>query len=506
MEGDMFWEDYDEVMEDYLPTLEDLQAMGLDPEDLQDLPDEDLYQLLQEYMMGEYEADYRAGMEAPLDDEFSLTQHIQECSWPVARQGLDMMVPLLLLCGSLRVSALLDIPMSLLHIVCAASGLFLLWNTFGVLTAYIVGVSLLSYILLLWLSYKGLKHKGPITGVACIATLILWELCLADPRDWHRIRGAQMILVMKVISLGFDLDHGVVPAMIGLQEYLGYTFCVGTVLFGPWVSFNSYKSMLQPNPLSFMWILRVIVNFFLALVCLNVSVCIAPFLFVQYKSKWLSAYGDAASFRYSHYFVSYFSSASSVLAGYGAVSQSDGSVKWEFSVAKPWHIELPRSLVDVVTNWNIPMHYWLKNYVFKTSAHLGKFAAILLTYIASSVLHGLNFQLAAVLLSLGVYSYIEHVFRSKLADTFSACINARKCKNVCVHEYKAMNPLVILVNLLFSGLAIFHLAYLGVVFNTDSELQEEGYTMKHTLDTWSRLNYASHYVVLGTYLFNWLIQ
>ena len=33
----------------------------------------------------------------------------------------------------------------------------------------------------------------------------------------------------------------------------------------------------------------------------------------------------------------------------------------EFSVAKPLHIELPRSLVEVVTNWNLPMHYWLKN-------------------------------------------------------------------------------------------------------------------------------------------------
>ena len=30
------------------------------------------------------------------------------------------------------------------------------------------------------------------------------------------------------------------------------------------------------------------------------------------------------------------------------------------SVSRPHHIELPRSLVEVVTNWNLPMHYWLK--------------------------------------------------------------------------------------------------------------------------------------------------
>ena len=32
----------------------------------------------------------------------------------------------------------------------------------------------------------------------------------------------------------------------------------------------------------------------------------------------------------------------------------------DLSVAKPLHMELPRSLVDVVSNWNLPMHFWLK--------------------------------------------------------------------------------------------------------------------------------------------------
>lgn len=64
--------------------------------------------------------------------------------------------------------------------------------------------------------------------------------------------------------------------------------------------------------------------------------------------------------------------------------------------------QFPRSLLNVVTNWNIPMHQWLKTYVFKKMRpHFGAFVAILTTYVASSLLHGLNFQLAAVLLSLG---------------------------------------------------------------------------------------------------------
>ena len=31
----------------------------------------------------------------------------------------------------------------------------------------------------------------------------------------------------------------------------------------------------------------------------------------------------------------------------------------DLSVARPLNIELPRSLTEVVANWNLPMHFWL---------------------------------------------------------------------------------------------------------------------------------------------------
>ncbi|XP_074023761.1 protein-serine O-palmitoleoyltransferase porcupine [Numenius arquata] len=58
-------------------------------------------------------------------------------------------------------------------------------------------------------------------------------------------------------------------------------------------------------------------------------------------------------------------------------------------------------MADVVTNWNLPMSRWLHTYVFQTARRLGTFAAVLGTYAASALLHGLSFHLAAVLLSLG---------------------------------------------------------------------------------------------------------
>ena len=139
---------------------------------------------------------------------------------------------------------------------------------------------------------------------------------------------------------------------------------------------------------------------------------------------------------------------------------------WQLQVTQPHNVEVPRSLVEVVVNWNLPMHAWLKKYVFKQarknfgewfgfytffmswqgtkesrqggvkpiwvdslSSKLsskkyiswyhwqGSGVAVMATYGASTLLHGMSAQLAAVLLSLGLYTWVEHRFRSNWNDT-----------------------------------------------------------------------------------------
>lgn len=63
----------------------------------------------------------------------------------------------------------------------------------------------------------------------------------------HIFTGAQMILSMKVISLAFDISSGAVEVLPSLLEVTGYLFHVGTVIFGPWVSFQEYKNILFQN-------------------------------------------------------------------------------------------------------------------------------------------------------------------------------------------------------------------------------------------------------------------
>lgn len=72
--------------------------------------------------------------------------------------------------------------------------------------------------------------------------------------------------------------------------------------------------------------------------------------------RWWTAYRDAVSFRSSHYFVSFASEASAIMSGYGL--QED--LTWNLPVSRPHHIEIPRSLVQVVVYWSMPMHTFLK--------------------------------------------------------------------------------------------------------------------------------------------------
>lgn len=118
------------------------------------------------------------------------------------------------------------------------------------------------------------------------------------------------------------------------------------------------------------------------------------------------------------------------------------------------------------------------------------------------MLHGLNFQLAAVLLSLGFFTYVEHHIRARLAQIFNACVLAVACPPACGHRHKWLHPYVMLFNVLAAALTVWHLAYLGQMFisQTDDsddaaggdQMQEVGYSYAHTLAKWSSMGWSSH--------------
>ncbi|XP_076244843.1 protein-serine O-palmitoleoyltransferase por [Calliopsis andreniformis] len=318
-----------------------------------------------------------------------------------------------------------------------------------------------------------------------------------SPVIWHKIRSVVMTMAMKTISVAIDkVDSNDLP---DVYSYMGYTFCGVTCLFGPWMSFKDYISIRNTNNQDKWWILYTVQYGFLSFLFLTMSNCWTQWMVMDNSWKWLLAYRDALSFRTSHYFISYIASTLLLLGGFPNALTT---------IVKPLKIEFPRSLVQVVIYWNMPMHFWLKTYIFRPSMkYLGKFGAVTVTYLTSALLHGLNFQLAAVLLSLGFYTYVEFQLRSMLASIFDACIASKQCaKNKCTHTHNTHNSWwVFLTNMMFSGLSVFHLAYLGLMFDT-SELQETGYSYVHTIEKWSQLGFVSHWVVFATYCIYFLIR
>ncbi|XP_063280937.1 protein-serine O-palmitoleoyltransferase porcupine, partial [Prinia subflava] len=272
-------------------------------------------------------------------------------------------------------------------------------------------------------------------------------------------------------------------------------------------------------PQSAAWARKALRSLGLALLCLLVSTCLAPFLF----SSLLPLYGARPcagasspggsvptraplSFHFSNFFVAFLSEATATLAGSGHSLQHE-HLRWDLAVSRPLRVELPRSMAEVVTNWNLPMSRWLHTYVFQTARCLGTFAAVLGTYAASALLHGLSFHLAAVLLSLGLITYAEHALRQRLAAIFDACVLSKRCPPSCSHRHK--NALwVRALNGALGALALFHLSYLGALFDVEAEdaVEEQGYGMAYTVRKWSELNWASHWVTLGCWVLARLLR
>uniref|UniRef100_A0A8C9QK24 Protein-serine O-palmitoleoyltransferase porcupine n=1 Tax=Spermophilus dauricus TaxID=99837 RepID=A0A8C9QK24_SPEDA len=398
-------------------------------------------------------------------------QLLQGCLLPTVQQGLDQIWLLLAICLACRLLWRLGLPSYLKHASTVAGGFFSLYHFFQLHMVWVVLLSLLCYLVLFLCRHS--SHRGVFLSVTILIYLLMGEMHMVDTVTWHKMRGAQMIVAMKAVSLGFDLDRGEVGAVPSPVEFMGYLYFVGTIVFGPWISFHSYLQAVQGRPL--------------------------------HSMSWLRAYESAVSFHFSNYFVGFLSEATATLAGAGFTEEKD-HLEWDLTVSKPLNVELPRSMVEVVTSWNLPMSYWLNNYVFKNALRLGTFSAVLVTYAASALLHGFSFHLAAVLLSLAFITYVEHVLRKRLARILSACVLSKRCLPDCSHRHR-LGLGVRALNLLFGALAIFHLAYLGSLFDVDVDdtTEEQGYGMAYTVHKWSELSWASHWVTFGCWIFYRLI-
>ncbi|XP_058122008.1 protein-serine O-palmitoleoyltransferase porcupine [Anopheles ziemanni] len=391
-----------------------------------------------------------------------------------------------------------------------------------------VTLYVMQWLLHRWFSKTARYIKSPFILIAYgIGNLLLSELLEPSPEAWNRVRGTQMILLMKVLSLAFDTeDNMALRNQLGVLSYCGYILCPANVILGPWVSFSDYlhiwrasagglesKQTRSTGRRMLIHVFRLAINALMAVAFLLTSNCMIDYLLAPAANwKWVRAYGRALSFRTSHYFIAYLSQ-SSMLAAAADWSRADDDrslmvpVSSLYRVSSPLAVEFPRSLVQVVTAWNIPMHLWLKRYIFRTTKRpFGTGAAIALTYIISSLLHGLHYRLWITLLTIGSWTYVEHEIRKKLAAIYSACVLVGKCPEACVmHQHKGKSLFSIVINALFFLLNVFNLIYLGCIFESTEGPPEEVHHDTSIFGRWTELNYASHWLLVFAYLFYFII-
>ncbi|XP_045464121.1 protein-serine O-palmitoleoyltransferase porcupine [Harmonia axyridis] len=331
---------------------------------------------------------------------------------------------------------------------------------------------------------KFAKDIGPIVKVAFIASLIISEHFLIEKEIFITIRGILMIFVMKILHL---LDETRERANYpNILQYLGYTVCGANILFGPWMTYQDYKGLYyEPKKKNVYWILGIFKSFAISLIFLTVSNCWATYFISDSSNRWLLAYRDALAFRFSHYFVSSLAEMGMVCAGFRNCHPEEKF--WSYTIVSPLDIEFPNSLSTVVTKWNQPMHLFLKRSIYLPMRKYGQFSAIMVTFLVSSFLHGLELRVSVVLLSLGVFSYLQVKSRSLISDALDVCLNVKTCKS-CTHKYKRNNIAVKLCLFTYSFASILHLAYLGI-------LMDPGSSDLSILDQWSNLYYVSHVIM-----------
>lgn len=185
-------------------------------------------------------------------------------------------------------------------------------------------------------------------------------------------------------------------------------------------------------------------------------------------------------------------------------------------------------------------HYSHHTDIFRNVKRYGKFNAILLTYVVSSSLHGLNIQLAAVLLSIGIFTFVEFHLRNSLAEILDACVAASRCnskivdspennsdttssttnnasaaedsvnrtliKVTCSKGHRNTTALfwVKMINFGFGLSTTVLLAYLGVLLDISSEYERQqhgkGFSWEHSLKKWIELKFFGHIIVAVQFL------
>lgn len=454
----------------------------------------------------------------------SFYQLCAQCVVPAIGSTGNLLGNTLILCIIFRLFIVISnkiqvVPEAVLHTVCAICGVLplIIFHEDGDLYQLLLQIVLypmFCYIVSIICILTLKRHSSIVFSVIILFTLFYRE-CFTNDSKWQKTKSAHMLMSMKAMAILFDIQSSKLNKFPSVPQYTGYMMCAGTVYLGPFLTFQEYSNAFS---LSVYWnktkVCRLLWKITISLLCFVLSICVVDWLFSQYLSTnnksnsiiniFLTMYKQALEFRTGHYFVAYASTVFATVCGYHSENNS------EILVTHPLVMEWPRSLLHVVVHWNAPMHYWLKKYVFEEVLKYGnknkkprnRIIAVGTTYLVSSLLHGLERRLSAVLLSLAAYTYVEHRMRTKLASRFPNKFSYFAKNKYPHHDSKTYlsslnqyNWYFWSINIMFTVLNIIHLAYLGSIIDM-SVGNSYNTTYQESFAPWSRVSYFSHFIML----------
>ncbi len=285
--------------------------------------------------------------------------------------------------------------------------------------------------------------------------------------------------------------------------YTSYMISISTTFLGPWLTYEEHQIMIK---LKKIYLKNFFISLLISFMCLIASSCLLNLLEFTYEfSPLFQIYLEALSFRLSNYFVCFFSQSVCDLSGLSIKAAKDHYISKP--IVRPMFIEFPRSLVEVVTSWNLPMHYWLKNCIFLPVKQMyGTSSALFLTYFGSVMIHGFDINISLILFSLGFYTYVEYGLRKNLSLIFNCCSEAKKCRPMCSHSLGSVHPLAVFINLTFVVLNMYHLAYLGQVFFYNNSEDKDLSSLEIAASLWSKTYYSGHLIAVFSMFISILIN
>ncbi|KAL6743544.1 hypothetical protein Aduo_016571 [Ancylostoma duodenale] len=276
-----------------------------------------------------------------------------------------------------------------------------------------------AFCLVLLVVLSASQLKGFTITCACIASIVLFQY-FTSASEFVAVRGVVMVLSMKISSLAFDKrDSAGVADVIPFCAYLANP---ATLIFGPFHTFQEFETTLnrkapQEELLSFLYGTVLVV---IAICLLIYSSCMT---IVVPEDSVFTDYFTAQSFRTSHYFVSFLSQGLLALSGL------------RLAVCSPLSVEFPRSLVEVVITWNIPMHRYLHSYVYVNVIPYGTAAAIFASFAISSLLHRYEIEYQTVFRYVRVLVVAENVnIKEDGYVIYGSCLFFLIARMPCIHH------------------------------------------------------------------------